>query len=179
MSVMRIFWLLLLTVLIPSLAAPQPPAPAPQAQTLPKVNPQALGIVPTEVDHRFAALRSNVRPSAWDWIAKQARAEADRPKLDAEALRSAITTHFGSQLPAAEVEAISFLVLEQANRDLENDMRAALAQSPVTSQAPSQPKDDSLRLQTLMDRRSKVIETLSNVMKAMGDTQSTIVGNLK
>jgi hypothetical protein len=30
-----------------------------------------------------------------------------------------------------------------------------------------------------MDRRSKVIETLSNVMKAMGDTQSTIVGNLK
>ena len=29
---------------------------------------------------------------------------------------------------------MSFLVLEQANRDLENDMRAALAQSPVTSQ---------------------------------------------
>jgi hypothetical protein len=169
--------MLFLTLATLAPASAQSTAQTPQA--LPKVNPQALGIVPTEVDHRFAALRSNVRPSAWDWIAKQARVEANRPKLDAESLKSAITAHFGSQLPAAEVEAISFLVLEQANRDLENDMRAALAQSPVTSQAPSQPKDDSLRLQTLMDRRSKVIETLSNVMKAMGDTQSTIVGNLK
>ncbi len=37
----------------------------------------------------------------------------------------------------------------------------------------------SLRLQMAMDRRSKLIEMLSNIMKANSDTQSGIVGNLK
>jgi Arc/MetJ-type ribon-helix-helix transcriptional regulator len=37
----------------------------------------------------------------------------------------------------------------------------------------------SLRLQMVMDRRSKLMETLSNIMKSSSDTQGTIVGNLK
>jgi putative addiction module CopG family antidote len=37
----------------------------------------------------------------------------------------------------------------------------------------------SLRLQMVMDRRSKLMETLSNIMKANSDTQGSIVGNLK
>jgi putative addiction module CopG family antidote len=37
----------------------------------------------------------------------------------------------------------------------------------------------SLRLQMAMDRRSKLIATLSNIMKANSDTQSGLVGNLK
>jgi hypothetical protein len=38
---------------------------------------------------------------------------------------------------------------------------------------------DSMRLQTLMDRRSKMYETLSNLMKKVSDTGSGIVANLK
>jgi hypothetical protein len=30
-----------------------------------------------------------------------------------------------------------------------------------------------------MDRRSKFVSTLSNIMKAIGDTQNSLVGNLK
>jgi hypothetical protein len=37
----------------------------------------------------------------------------------------------------------------------------------------------SLRLQMAMDRRSKFIETLSNVMKKISDTQDSIVQNMK
>jgi CRISPR/Cas system CSM-associated protein Csm2 small subunit len=37
----------------------------------------------------------------------------------------------------------------------------------------------SLRLQMAMDRRSKFVETLSNIMKKIDDTQETIVQNLK
>jgi len=37
----------------------------------------------------------------------------------------------------------------------------------------------SLRLQNLMDRRSKYIETLSNIMKKVASTQDTLVQNLK
>ena len=38
---------------------------------------------------------------------------------------------------------------------------------------------DMLRLQMLMDRRSKLEEALSNMMKKMAETQGAIVGNLK
>lgn len=37
----------------------------------------------------------------------------------------------------------------------------------------------SLRLQMMMDRRSKFISTLSNIMKKISQTQDTIVQNLK
>lgn len=38
---------------------------------------------------------------------------------------------------------------------------------------------ESLRLQMLMDRRSKFIDALSNIMKKMSDTASSIISNLK
>jgi hypothetical protein len=37
----------------------------------------------------------------------------------------------------------------------------------------------SLRLQMAMDRRSKFIESLSNIMKNISQTQDTLVQNLK
>jgi hypothetical protein len=38
---------------------------------------------------------------------------------------------------------------------------------------------DSLRLQMAMDRRSKFVEALSNIMKKISDTSETIIANLK
>jgi hypothetical protein len=38
---------------------------------------------------------------------------------------------------------------------------------------------ESLRLQMAMDRRSKFLETLSNVMKKLSDTSSSLISNLK
>ena len=37
----------------------------------------------------------------------------------------------------------------------------------------------SLRLQMTMDRRSRFIETLSNIMKKLSETSDSIVQNLK
>jgi hypothetical protein len=38
---------------------------------------------------------------------------------------------------------------------------------------------DSMRLQMLMDRRSKFAQSLSNIMKKISDTNGQINGNLK
>ena len=38
---------------------------------------------------------------------------------------------------------------------------------------------ESMRLQMVMDRRSKFGESLSNIMKKISDTASQITGNLK
>ncbi|MBL0131266.1 MAG: hypothetical protein IPP43_09260 [Chitinophagaceae bacterium] len=37
----------------------------------------------------------------------------------------------------------------------------------------------SIRLQMTMDRRSKIISTLSNIMKKISKTQDSIIQNLK
>lgn len=40
-------------------------------------------------------------------------------------------------------------------------------------------QERSLKLQLLMDRRSKVEASVSNILKAAGSTQESIIGNLK
>jgi hypothetical protein len=181
---------LILAALVPAAAA-QPPAPA-SRPALPRVETEKLGVLPPNADTRFAALKAKVPPGAWSWIESQARVEAGRPAPDPAALKSEIAKRFGSGLPPAEVDAVTFLVLAQANQDLESDLRNIVAHSQIASPPPSQEarkdaKDNlgevsqtaQLRLQTVMDRRSKLIETLSNVLKKMSDTDSSIVGNLK
>jgi hypothetical protein len=40
-------------------------------------------------------------------------------------------------------------------------------------------EEQQMRMQQVMDRKAKATETLSNVMKKLADTSSTIAGNLK
>jgi hypothetical protein len=53
--------------------------------------------------------------------------------------------------------------------DLKNQLDSMNEMSEMTS----------LRLQMMMDRRSKFIETLSNLMKKISDTQDSVIQNLK
>ena len=39
--------------------------------------------------------------------------------------------------------------------------------------------DSSLELQTIMERRSTYIQTLSNIMKKMSSTQDSLIQNIK
>ncbi|RYY60764.1 MAG: hypothetical protein EOO05_08785 [Chitinophagaceae bacterium] len=55
---------------------------------------------------------------------------------------------------------------------LKDSKDAADSQSDLSQQ-------DQLRLQMLMDRRSKMMEVISNLMKKMSDTSDQIIGNLK
>jgi hypothetical protein len=171
--------------------APAPSAqPAPHAETLPRVAPEKLGILPVEADRRFAALKANVPSSAWSWIEQKARVEAERPAPDPAALKAEIAKRFGSGLPPAEVDAVTFLVLTQATKDLDSDMRAVLAHAQMVTEPQEPPKagngapppaEDTapIRLRTLMDRRTKLIESLSSILKKMSDMDSSIVANLK
>jgi hypothetical protein len=38
---------------------------------------------------------------------------------------------------------------------------------------------DQLRLQQAMERHARAVQTLSNILKALADTQSAIISNLK
>jgi hypothetical protein len=58
-------------------------------------------------------------------------------------------------------------------QDLQNQMKSGLDSMNEMSEM------TSMRLQMAMDRQSKFYETLSNLMKSVSDTQSSIVQNLK
>ena len=60
------------------------------------------------------------------------------------------------------------------------DLKTLLAELKSSLDSMSEMSEEtSLRLQMTMDRRSKFVSALSNIMKAIGDTQNSLVGNLK
>lgn len=124
--------------------------------------------------------------------------------------------------PAADIEALAFLILMQAAKSAQEDLRAVMAQVKAITAAkrrlrekarPPLPDEldyeavfhvvatlyakqlqvemaellekdelsemDQLRLQMAMDRLSKMMSTLSNILKRMADTASQITQNLK
>jgi hypothetical protein len=91
------------------------------------------------------------------------------PLPSASSIDSTVTTQLQSQIPGltpAQAELLAFAAIQealQAQLDSMNEM------SEMTS----------MNLQMAMDRRSKFVETLSNVMKKIDSTQETIVQNLK
>jgi chromosome segregation ATPase len=58
-------------------------------------------------------------------------------------------------------------------KSIQNDLKGQLDSMNEMSE------ETSMRLQMAMDRRSKFVEALSNIMKKINDTQNTIVQNLK
>ena len=117
------------------------------------------------------------------------RAAPLRPKL---AVQPAIVPAAEQRLLAAQRRlsppAKTFLAREAARLAAAGPVTEAQARAAVT-----QPDDikakmdaqsemaemDQLRLQTVMERRAKALEMLSNLMKKSSDTQSTIIQNLK
>ncbi len=149
------------------------------------------------VPHQFTALRPQVR--AWA-IAEAAKVKALHlhPHAAAQMIRAAARSRFHGQVNNdQDIEAIISLVLMQVAQDAESDLRSimndihhATGKRKTLRDMTSLLKGDldalseigedtSLRLQMLMDRRSKYFEALSNIMRKASNTSSDIVGNLK
>jgi hypothetical protein len=80
-----------------------------------------------------------------------------------------------AQLSIEQSNLLSFYVLAEAGRILmdQDKLKGKLDGMNEMSEM------TSLRLQMLMDRRSKFISTLSNIMRKISTTQDTLVQNIK
>lgn len=218
-----------------------------------------------QVVHHAANLSARLQPTARTWILEQAKAQAERPTVELDALNSAIRGRLSSSrisgastgFAQQDVDAVVMIVMMQATQDNEDDLKAQMAnmqainqqkaterklledlnselakgtqrnltcgspvcrsvaaqvasinQTNVSLGHPSrlqaypnmnyqqladlqtqlnqnlQSTNDmsemaSMRLQMAMDRRSKLLETLSNIEKKVSDTSSAIVQNMK
>jgi hypothetical protein len=92
-----------------------------------------------------------------------------------QALHAAAAAALNPKFPLAspgqrDVLAFYLLSLSGAARDAVQDRADSMSEMGEMS---------SMRLQMAMDRRSKFVEALSNILKKVGSTQDAIVRNLK
>lgn len=131
------------------------------------------------VSSRARSLDPWLRPSARSKVALAAQSVLahiaygpGEPDPHASARRE-VRSRFG-QLNEPEADLACFLVLAEVLRCLANP--AALSRQLDVS---TLSEERSLRLSMAMDRRSKLIETLGELMEKLTATESAVVGNLK
>jgi hypothetical protein len=160
--------------------------------------------VPNEAKFRQSKMLPYVQPTVKAWMNEQAR-KLSLGQLKEADLQPSIQSRFRNQgMKPGTAELTEFLILIQAVAYADQDIAAKQQelktiereklQLEVRIQSMKTLLDDlkgkldgmnemsemtSLRLQMTMDRRSKFIETLSNIMKKIGTTQETIIQNIK
>jgi len=140
-------------------------------------------------------------PSAKQKLQRVSQSLANAPNAE-NAARLGITNAFpGVNFSDSDISALIVFVMWEATKDADNDLKnlmdelkkindkkAALRSATVAQSDVAKKKLDSLnemsemtglRLQMMMDKRSKFISTLSNIMKKISSTQNTVVQNLK
>lgn len=215
----------------PTALAPMRADPA-QAPITPEQREQVADQIRHNPDVNLST--DKLSPDLRAWVKSEARATVDSgqapdPNLIADKVRTRLS---GQDYSGADIEAIAFLVMMEASKAAQDDLRDIMAQVKAQNERkaamreamqaqraatgkdqvatgpelkaicvapPCKPqlaaevsraadqKDSmsemgemqSMRLQMLMDRRSKFIETLSNLLKKQSETASTVTQNLK
>lgn len=154
-----------------ALAADSTPTPRTMSRgNLVKVRPRTPQF-PPDVKARGDRLWNAASPAVKAWASQNAPQVAKGPG-DPEAL-----AHAAAQARSAHTrgggaaDSLSFLLLYEASRSLQ-------AKSDLDSMS-EMGEMESLRLQMAMDRLSKMMSTLSNLMKKMSTTQDAIIQNMK
>ena len=192
------------------------------AQPSQRVAPPAVGVdvaqVPTvdSVIARQSVVYARLAPAARARVEAAARdcmARVDKPVIGGRGVRTKTAVEHARDvavpglldLDLGDVESLVALVMAQAARDADADLKSLLTElklaqkskeelrealarrasgvRPVSSARP-EPLDalseaNAIRLQMLMERRAKYAAAISGLLKKISDTQSAIVGNLK
>jgi ATP-dependent Lon protease len=124
----------------------------------PFVSPQSL--------QRFATFRGSLPPSIQIWIEHQARIEAQQPVHNVAFMRATIRQRFAtSRLGNATIDALLAVLIQQVLQSANNE--GGLSQ---TSQ---------LGLRTQLSNYNQMEQILSNLLKSLDDTQSSVIQNMK
>jgi hypothetical protein len=140
---------------------------APAARPRPRV-PQ----FPADVKARGDRLWNAASPAVKAWSNQNAPGIA-KGAGDPEALAHAAVQARWPNLRSAATDALTFLVIYEAAKNLQADVKNKLDSMSELGET------ESLRLQMAMDRLSKMMTTLSNLLKKISDTADGIVQNLK
>jgi hypothetical protein len=147
-------------------AVAQTPAP-PSVVKRPRVPP-----FPADLKTFGNRLRSKASPAVRAWASQTAPSLAKAAGDPDGPARAAATARWPNLRVTGAYDALTFLAIYDAAEILQSDAEKLDTLGDLS-------QEQSMRLQRLMDRRSKFFETLSNLMKKISDTAEGIVANLK
>ncbi len=190
-----------LSVMLASLVLPSAAQPKSAAPIASQVRPISMRTLPEDAVRQNTRLAANLSPSAKSKVqsaaADLAITATQQPAMSATQLQSsarALVMRAFPTLQGQDIDALVFLVMMQCTKDEESDLRQIMNETKAMTAAKQNLRNplrasaanaselsdmDSMRLQMLMDRRSKLLEAMSNMMKSVSDTQSGVIGNLK
>jgi hypothetical protein len=131
------------------------------------------------------AVRSLIAQVRRDVVANAGCVEAESPLKFASNGLGGEAAYHQAQLPVADSEAkggVRFFACDLHPGGLQTAGQLQMIYDELKDRLDSMSElgeTESMRLQMAMDRRSKLMETLSNVMKKMSDTGATLAENLK
>ncbi len=143
-------------------------AQAPAARPRPRVPP-----FPIDVKTLGEKLRITSSPAVKSWATQNAAAIAKGPGDSETLARASAQARWPNLRVAAAYDALTFLLLYEAAGDLESAAKKDLDSMSELGET------ESLRLQMAMDRLSKMMTALSNILKKIDSTSESIVQNLK
>jgi hypothetical protein len=169
------------------------------AQRVPAPTPEMLALE--------AKLLTRVGPETRAWIKKEAaRQNASRVDYETGTTHAVRLNPNLRKLPDGNIEAITFLVLMEAANSAQDDVKGIMARVKAINVEKTSLRDsitkknladsrarakrrldsmsemgemESLRLQMAMDRLSKLMSTLSNLLKKASETATGITQNIK
>jgi hypothetical protein len=142
-------------------------APAAAVKMRPRVPP-----FPADIKTFGNRLRSKASPAVRSWAGQIAPSLAKASGDPEGPARAAATARWPNLRVAGAYDALTFLAIYDAAEILQADAEKLDSLGDLS-------QEQSMRLQMLMDRRSKFMTTLSNLMKKISDTAEGIVSNLK
>lgn len=128
---------------------------------------------PADVQALGEKLKNIASPAAKSWAGQHAGAIAKGPGDPETLARAAAQGRWPNLRGAAGYDALTFFVLYEAAGQLQASVTKDLDSTSELGET------ESLRLQMAMDRLSKLMTTLSNLLKKISDTGQSIVQNLK
>jgi hypothetical protein len=137
------------------------------APTAPK---PTLPPVPADVATRMNGLFARATPAVRAWVDAEARRLRPVPQLEAPPVAADARQAFPSAQPpltAGQADTLAAMALYQVLNDLDSEARLALGEGAAE------------RIAALQGRRSRLIQTLSNLLSKVSKTDESIVQNLK
>lgn len=147
------------------------PRTTPRAPVV-KARPQVPEI-PADIKALGDRLWNAASPSVKSWASQNAPGIAKGTGEPESLARAAVQARWSHVRAAGASDTLTFMANYQALRAVQDDLKGKLDGMNEMSEM------TSMRLQMMMDRRSKFISTLSNIMKKISTTQDTLVQNLK
>ena len=111
------------------------------------VQPATVPRIPDSLSRRYSAFHSKLQPTAAAWIAQQAHGQAQKNAPDLPTLEAAIHQRFAysRNLNDLDIEALAFLVLMDAAKSAQEDLKTMMEEMNAINHAKAQ-------MRSLMDK---------------------------